>query len=193
MLVLLALLACSTTDESTTDTGASTACVLADSRSYDTAADPTLYETPDSVLGFSPADVETAMLGNYTGSFTTTASAVYAVDLVLGIDGLVHVQDFENCPSVWSTTLVLAMSTEQVDGGYLIDDLWSPALSLVSLDAGEFAGSKPVTEFDGTAADGISASLATVRGDKGAGFSWTGELAFDDDTHGTYSVAPTGR
>ena len=75
-LVLLTV-ACNGTDDSddtTDDTDVVVDCVAGELRTYDTAAEPALYETPDPGLGFSPLDVYTAMLGEFTGTYTPVDS-----------------------------------------------------------------------------------------------------------------------
>ncbi|MFT7518475.1 MAG: hypothetical protein ACI9MC_000606 [Kiritimatiellia bacterium] len=187
-LLLFLALACTSDPGPTDDSDDSDepTCEPGEARSYDTAESPELYSEDDPIVGFSPQDVADTMLGSFAGTYTPDNEAAFQVDVAIGIDGVVVVQDFvgEGCASVWSAPLVLAMSSEKVNDVYLIDDLWGPKLQLEGLDAGAFTGVKPAEDFDGT----IDATGEVHIDATFASGGWTGSMAFGDMQHGTFEV-----
>jgi len=153
-------------------------------RTYDTADDPTLHTRVDPVMGISSADVEAAVLGSFAGTYTPRDGAAFAIEVSLSVDGVITVQDHDDGPSTWSATLVFAMSSDLVDGRYLIDDLFSPELVLTSLTEAAVVGHKAPGEFDGAIGDTGAVQLEArfVAG------GWSGTLAFGGAPHGAFTV-----
>lgn len=189
LLPLVLLSACTGTTEP------EVTCVAGEQRTYDTAEDPNLYFEVDPGAGFSNEDVDNALLGSFTGTFTPTTGDAVNIDVSMSVDGSIVVTDYERsdenanlaCPSVWTAPLVFAMSSEKVDDAYLIDDLWSPEIVLTDLNSAELSGDKPTSEFDGTldiSGDRIGVSATH------SGTGWSGTLTVDGEEIGTWTANP---
>ncbi len=187
LLPLIALVAC--TSEPDPGPAPVDACEEIASRTYDTAADPGLYSVADEVMGISNEDVADAMLGSFAGTYTPASGDAFSVEISTSVDGIITVTDFggDDClepTSTWDAVLVFAMSSEQIDGAYLIDDLWSPVLALEGLTAAELHGSKGSEDFDGTLPATGVVELDAAFADS----AWTGSMSFDGTEHGSFSL-----
>ncbi len=187
----------STADTGAADTGASDTgdadtgpveCVETATRTYDTAADPSLSETVDPALDFSADDLSAAVLGSYSGTYTPAdASAAFTFEVAMSIDGEITVTEYSNCDNTWSAPLVYAMSSEQVEGAYQIDDLWSPVLTTTASTGGSFEGSKDASEFDGTL--DVSGEVGVSCAHGGSTDEWTCSLTSAGAAHGSFTLA----